>query len=63
MFSADRLLAIPVNKWAIRGKLISWENNDKAFSGGQDVGLGSWRKSSQEISDLAKRNKVEPLVD
>ena len=46
VFSADRLHAIPIDKWVIRGKLIGWKTNDKDFSGGQDVGLGSWPKDS-----------------
>ena len=42
IFSTDRLLAIPIpiGKWVIRGRLVSWKNNDKTFSGEHDVELG-----------------------
>ena len=33
IFSADRLLEIPIDKWVIRERLVSWKNDDKTFSG------------------------------
>ena len=33
IFSAARLLASPIDKWVIRGRLVSWKNNDKNFNG------------------------------
>ena len=33
IFSADRLLAIPIDKQVRRERLVSWKDNDKTFSG------------------------------
>ena len=42
IFLTDRLLAISISigKWVIKGRLVSWKNDDKTFSGEHDVELG-----------------------